>query len=135
VDIGTGTSGIEVRIATAADGRLGDHRVPAGALAAFAEGALVGVAEFHTRFYGHLFIELLLVDQQHRRRGVARALISACAAASPTNKLFTSTNTSNLAAQQLFLRSGFQVSGSIGNLDEGDPEIVFCKLLDGGSET
>jgi GNAT superfamily N-acetyltransferase len=135
--VGTNTeaAGIDVRIATAGDGCLGDHPVPAGAFVAFAGGTLAGVAEFHTRFYGHLFIELLLVDEQHRRRGVASALISGCAAACPTNKLFTSTNASNLAAQQLFLRSGFQVSGSIGNLDAGDPEIVFCKLLDRGSET
>ena len=133
--MGTNTeaAGIAVRIATAGDGCLGEHPVPAGALVALAGGMLVGVAEFHTRFYGHLFIELLLVDEHQRRRGVASALISACAAECPTNKLFTSTNTSNLAAQRLFLRSGFQVSGSIDNLDKGDPEIVFCKLLDGGA--
>jgi ribosomal protein S18 acetylase RimI-like enzyme len=132
VDGNTGAAGIAVRIATAGDGCLGDHPVPAGAFVAFAGGTLVGVAEFHTRFYGHLFIELLLVDERHRRRGVASALISACAAASPTDKLFTSTNTSNLAAQKLFLRAGFQVSGSIDNLDDGDPEIVYCKLLHSG---
>ena len=122
-------AGIEVRVAAAGD-RLGDHPVPAGALVAFAGGELVGVAEFHTRFFGHLFIELLLVAARHRRRGVASALIAACAAAAPTDRLFTSTNASNLAAQSLFLRSGFQVSGSIDNLDEGDPEIVYCRLLD-----
>jgi ribosomal protein S18 acetylase RimI-like enzyme len=132
VDGNTGAAGIAVRIASAGDGCLGDHPVPAGAFVAFAGGTLVGVAEFHTRFYGHLFIELLLVDERHRRRGVASALISACAAASPTDKLFTSTNTSNLAAQKLFLRAGFQVSGSIDNLDDGDPEIVYCKLLHSG---
>jgi ribosomal protein S18 acetylase RimI-like enzyme len=133
VDTDAGPAGIAVRMASAGDGSLGDHPVPAGALVAFLEAALVGVVEFHTRFYGHLFIELLLVDERYRRRGVASALISACAAASPTNKLFTSTNTSNLAAQALFLSSGFQVSGSIDNLDAGDPEIVFCKLLDAGA--
>jgi GNAT superfamily N-acetyltransferase len=126
-------AGFDVRIATAGECSLEDHPVPAGALVAVADGAIVGVAEFHTRFYGHLFIELLLVAERYRRRGVASALIAACAAASPTNKLFTSTNRSNLAAQTFFLRAGFQVSGSIDNLDEGDPEIVFCKLLDGGS--
>jgi GNAT superfamily N-acetyltransferase len=130
VDTGTGGARIAVRIATAGDGCVGDHPVPSGALVAFVKDTLVGVAEFHTRFYGHLFIELLLVDDRHRRCGVASALISACAATSPTDRLFTSTNTSNLAAQKLFLHSGFQASGSIDNLDAGDPEIVFCKLLD-----
>jgi GNAT superfamily N-acetyltransferase len=120
---------MHVRIAGADEGAVGDHRVPAGALVALADGQPIGVAEFHTHFYGHLFIDLLFVDEQYRRRGAASALIAACAAAAPTNKLFTSTNTSNLPAQKLFLGAGFQRSGSIDNLDEGDPEIVYCKLL------
>jgi GNAT superfamily N-acetyltransferase len=120
---------MHVRIAAADEGAIGDHRVPAGALVALADGKPIGVAEIHTHFYGHLFIELLLVDEQYRRRGAASALIAACAAAAPTNKLFTSTNASNLPAQKLYLAAGFQRSGSIDNLDEGDPEIVYCKLL------
>lgn len=121
---------VAVRIAAGQEGLVGVHRVRAGALAAFVEGTLVGTAEFHVRFYGHAFIELLLVDERYRRRGVASALISACAASAPTNKLFTSTNRSNLSAQKLFTRNGFRASGSIDNLDEGDPEVVYCKLLD-----
>jgi ribosomal protein S18 acetylase RimI-like enzyme len=124
---------IDVRVASGAEGAVAGHRLAAGALAAFAGGALVGVAEFHAHFYGHTFIDLLLVDEGHRRRGVASALISACAAAAPTDRLFTSTNTSNLAAQALFRRMGFQASGTIDNLDEGDPELVYCKLLDAHS--
>jgi GNAT superfamily N-acetyltransferase len=120
---------MRVRIAAADEGAIGGHRVPVGALVALADGKPIGVAEFHTHFYGHLFIDLLFVDERHRRRGAASALIAACAAAAPTNKLFTSTNASNLPAQKLFLRAGFQRSGSIDNLDEGDPEIVYCKLL------
>jgi ribosomal protein S18 acetylase RimI-like enzyme len=125
----SGRGTIDVRIATQHEGAIGDHRVPVGAFVALADGRPIGVGEFHTQFFGHLFIELLLVDERHRRRGVARALIEACATAAPTDRLFTSTNTSNLAAQALFLGAGFQPSGSIENLDEGDPEIVYCKLL------
>jgi hypothetical protein len=60
---------------------------------------------------------------------VASALISACAADAPANKLFTSTSTSNIAARALFVHAGFEPSGMIDNLDEGDPEIVYRKLL------
>jgi GNAT superfamily N-acetyltransferase len=120
---------MRVRIAAEDEGAIGGHRVPAGALVALADGKPIGVAEFHTHFYGHLFIDLLFVDERYRRRGAASALIAACAAAAPTNKLFTSTNTSNLPAQKLYLGAGFQRSGSIDNLDEDDPEIVYCKLL------
>lgn len=123
------STGIDVRVAAADEGSIGGHRVPAGALVALAGGKPIGVAEFHTHFYGHLFIELLLVEERYRRRGVASALIAACAAAAPTDRLFTSTNTSNLPARALFLGAGFEPSGSIDNLDEGDPEIVFCRLL------
>jgi ribosomal protein S18 acetylase RimI-like enzyme len=122
---------VDVRSAVGDEGWVGDHRVREGTLAAFIDGSLCGVAEFHTLFYGHAFIALLLVDERFRRRGVASALISACANAAPTNKLFVSTNTSNLAAQALFLHLGFRPSGSIDNLDEGDPELVYCKLLEG----
>jgi ribosomal protein S18 acetylase RimI-like enzyme len=118
-----------IRTATGDEGTLEGHRVPAGALAAFANGTLIGMAKVHSQFYGHLFIELLIVDQRHRRRGVASALIAACAAAAPTAKLFTSTNTSNRAAQELFRRAGFEVCGSIENLDAGDPEIVYYKAV------
>lgn len=123
--------GVDVRSAVGDGGCVGEHRVREGALAAFIDGSLCGVAEFHTQFYGHAFISLLLVDERARRRGVASALVSACATAAPTNKLFVSTNASNLPAQALFLRLGFRPSGSIENLDEGDPELVYCKLLEG----
>lgn len=128
-----GAGVIDVRVAGGDEGAVSGHRVPPGALAAFTDGVLVGVAEVHEHFYGHAFIDLLLVDEGHRRRGVASALVAACAAAAPTDRIFTSTNTSNLAAQALFLGMGFQASGSIDNLDEGDPELVYCKRLDAHS--
>jgi ribosomal protein S18 acetylase RimI-like enzyme len=126
---------VDVRLATGNEGAIGGRRVSAGSQVAFVDGALAGVAEFHGRFFGHRFIELLLVDERYRRRGVASTLIAACAESASTDRLFTSTNTSNLAAQALFFRSGFQQSGSIGNLDEGDPELIFCMLLDSRSHS
>ena len=44
-----------------------------------------------------------------------------------TEKLFTSTNQSNGAAQRLFTSAGFVHSGRIEHLDEGDPELVYVK--------
>jgi GNAT superfamily N-acetyltransferase len=120
---------IEVRVATGDEGTVGDRQVPAHALVALIDGAPAGIAELHSQFYGHLFIAVLLVDEIHRRRGVATALIEACLAAAPTDRVFTSTNTSNLAAQKLFLAAGFAACGSIDQLDHGDPEIVYCRRL------
>lgn len=45
------------------------------------------------------------------------------------DKLFTSTNTSNVSMQPLLEKKGFEKSGVIHNLDEVDPEIVYFKRL------
>ncbi len=46
-----------------------------------------------------------------------------------TDKLFTSTNQSNRPMQKLLEKLGYQPSGYIENLDEGDPELVYFKRL------
>jgi ribosomal protein S18 acetylase RimI-like enzyme len=57
--------------------------------------------------------------------GVASALLREIRAHCRTDKLFTSANTSNVAAQSLFKAAGFSRSGVIENLAVGDPELVF----------
>lgn len=46
-----------------------------------------------------------------------------------TTKLFTSTNLSNLPMQALLTKLGYRLSGVIHNLDDGDPELVYFKLV------
>lgn len=46
-----------------------------------------------------------------------------------TPKLFTSTNVSNLPMQALLRKLGYHESGIIFNLDPGDPELVYWKVL------
>jgi GNAT superfamily N-acetyltransferase len=88
----------------------------------------IGYAWFHHRFFGHGMIELLVVHSDHRRRGVASALIDHCARhACQTPKLFTSTNRSNTPMRTLLAKLGFALTGSIDDLDEGDPELVYVK--------
>ena len=91
---------------------------------------LVGFGVLEQSFYGNAFISLLIVHPDHRRRGVATALINHIESICPTEKLFTSTNKSNLIAQQAFEAMGFVKSGYIENLDEGDPEIIYFKHLE-----
>lgn len=92
-------------------------------------GQVAGYVLTHDAFFGHDFVSLVVVSPAHQRCGVALRLLAAVAAACQTEKIFTSTNQSNLAAQRLFASAGFVRSGQIEHLDEGDPELVYVKLL------
>lgn len=90
--------------------------------------ALVGYGVLDRSFFGHDFIPLIVVKRSARRRGVATAIMRTLELQCQGGKLFTSTNTSNIAMRQLLGRLGFIRSGQIENLDDGDPELVFVKL-------
>lgn len=92
-------------------------------------GIAVGFAYYDTSFFDCCFIQLMIVDPDFRRLGAAKALIQYIEEHSPTAKLFTSTNESNTIMQQVCLSHGFVRSGSIENLDEGDPEWIYYKLV------
>lgn len=72
---------------------------------------------------------MLYVHPEHRRCGVGTALMRYLESVCQTAKLFTSTNLSNLPMQSLLARLGYELSGVIHNLDEGDPELVYVKRL------
>ncbi len=78
-------------------------------------------------FFGRDFIELVVVQEGHRRQGVGGALVASAfmAAASPT--VFTSTNESNAPMRALLERDGWSLSGRLTGLDPNDPELVFFR--------
>ncbi|MGG4610435.1 GNAT family N-acetyltransferase [Providencia sp. Me31A] len=82
------------------------------------------------QFFTHGFIELLMVNHQYRRQGLGLSLINQLKKQSKTQKVFTSTNQSNTATQQLLLKAGFIPSGYIENLDDNDPELIYCYIPD-----
>ncbi|HEY6420615.1 MAG TPA: GNAT family N-acetyltransferase [Candidatus Binataceae bacterium] len=94
-----------------------------------ADGAVRGFQIADRSFFGNWFVELLIVHPDYRRRGVASALMRAAELDCPAEKLFTSTNQSNFPMQQLCARLGFIRSGYVENLDPGDPEIIYVKIL------
>ncbi|HVZ81961.1 MAG TPA: GNAT family N-acetyltransferase [bacterium] len=79
-------------------------------------------------FYSHYFIDLVVVHPKMRRYGVASAMIRAMEAFSAGNKLFSSTNKSNVAMQSVFERNGFVKSGFISHLDRNNPELIYYKM-------
>ena len=91
------------------------------------DGTVTGFIAADESFYEQCFISLLAVHREHRRQGVATILVRYVESVCPTQKLFTSTNQSNIPAQRLFESLGFVRSGWIDNLDDGDPEIVYFK--------
>ena len=96
---------------------------------AAAGGELVGYGVLTYTFYGHRFVEMLYVHPGRRRQGAGAALLAYLESLCRGEKLFTSTNLSNLPMQALLNRLGYTLSGVIHNLDEGDPELVYFKRL------
>lgn len=96
---------------------------------AVADEEVIGYGVLNYTFYYNGCIDMLYVHPDHRRRGAGAALLQYMEALCRTPKLFTSTNLSNLRMQSLLAKAGYELSGVIHNLDEGDPEIVYFKRL------
>jgi GNAT superfamily N-acetyltransferase len=88
-----------------------------------------GFVIFDESFFDQFFVRLLIAHPDFRRRGLATALMRAAELDCQSGKMFTSTNQSNIPMQQLCARLGFVKSGYVENLDEGDPEIIYVKML------
>ncbi len=98
-------------------------------LVAILNGGVVGYVEMATTFFHQPFIGLLRVRPEHCRQGIATALMKAMEAKCQGEKLFTSTNDSNSAMQAFLAKLGYRRCGSVEELDEGDPELIFFKCL------
>jgi len=92
-------------------------------------GRIVGYGVLSYAFYQYGFVELLYVHSDFRRKNLATRLMNHFEAICTTEKLFTSTNKSNIPMQRLLESIGYQPSGVIENLDENDPELVYIKRL------
>jgi ribosomal protein S18 acetylase RimI-like enzyme len=101
------------------------------AIVVVVDSVVVGYAALEYTFFGCGFIAMLMVDKASRRKGAATALISELEKRCKTDKLFTSTNESNKPMQALMQSMSYEPSGTVYNLDEGDPELFYVKRLEG----
>lgn len=80
-------------------------------------------------FFGFPFIEMLYIDEKYRGKGLGNFLLQAITKNVQYEKIFTSTNQSNAQMKKLLLKQNWIRSGIIENLDNNDPELVYCKFL------
>jgi len=89
----------------------------------------VGYGILSRKFFSRDFIELLYVAEDERRKGVGFAILKTIEGTIAADRVFTSTNESNSPMRALLGQCGYLPSGTIENLDPGDPELIFVKFL------
>lgn len=72
---------------------------------------------------------MLYVHSGWQRHGIGTKLLKHLETVCQTDRLFTSTNLSNVNMQALLAKLGYKLTGVIHDLDEGDPELVYVKYL------
>lgn len=86
------------------------------------DGRPVGYAAVDREFFGRPQLGMLMVREDLRGRAIGQR---------GSGKFFATTNQSNLRMHRLLTRNGYRSCGFVEELDPGDPEIVYCKLLGG----
>lgn len=87
----------------------------------------VGFVLFDYRFFDQGWIELIIIDEEYRGKGIGPKAMELICKESKTNKVFTSTNKSNVQMQKALAKAGFSFAGEIIGLDEGDPEMFYFR--------
>lgn len=72
------------------------------------------------------FIAFIAVHPDFRSHGIAVSLMRHVES-TMSGRLFTSTNQSNDAMRRLLEKLGYERCGIIEQIDEGDPELIYCK--------
>jgi ribosomal protein S18 acetylase RimI-like enzyme len=93
------------------------------------EKIIVGYGALGYTFYDYGFVSMLYIHDAYRRQGFGEQMMRYFESICQTEKIFTSTNQSNKPMQVLLKNIGYQPSGIIENLEEGDPELVYFKKL------
>lgn len=87
----------------------------------------VGFVIFDYRFFDQGWIELIIIDENERGKGIAGQVFDLICNQCTSEKVFTSTNQSNLPMQRALAKSGFTFAGKLDGLDEGDPELFYYR--------
>lgn len=88
----------------------------------------VGFAVLDTFLHGHGLLRIIGVHPEHRRQGIAAALVRRVEQHCPTDRLFTATSADNTAMQQTAEALGFELAGHIDGIDD-HRELFYLKRL------
>lgn len=102
------------------------------AFVAVSDGQIVGYSVLEHSFFARGFVAMLMVRPDRRRSGIGSALVRHVEGLCESDRIFTSTNESNLPMQSLLHKLGYVRSGKVDDLDPGDPELIYSKPLKGG---
>lgn len=89
----------------------------------------VGFVLFDYRFFDQGWIELIIIEEKYRGKGIGGKVFDLICKQCNTSKVFTSTNRSNIYMQKALTKAGFYFAGEIVGLDDGDPELFYYKRI------
>ena len=98
-------------------------------IVAEADQRIVGLLAYRIDWFQCTFVSLVVVQDDFRRRGIAREMFKAVEAMSPTPRLFSSTEETNAVSIRMHAALGFTPSGHIDNLPQGSRELVFYRRI------
>jgi N-acetylglutamate synthase-like GNAT family acetyltransferase len=98
-------------------------------IVAEAEGEVVGFIAYRLDWFQCTFVSLVVVREDFRRKSIAREFFRSVEVVSPTPRLFSSTEETNVASIRMHTALGFTPSGHIDNLPQGVRELLFYKRI------
>jgi len=108
---------------------LGESVASGHCYVSYVAAEITGFVIMNQSFFQQSFIQYLVVHPRYQNQGIGEDLMLHMEAVCPGAKLFTSTNLSNKRMQHLCRKLHYVQSGTIDNLDPGDPEVIFCKQI------
>jgi GNAT superfamily N-acetyltransferase len=102
-----------------------EHRL----VVADAGGEIVGLLAWRSDWFGCPFVDLVLVREDFRRKGIAREMFRAVEAQALSPRIFSSTEESNATGIRMHTALGFRPSGWVDNLPQGTRELLFFKRV------
>lgn len=89
----------------------------------------VGFVIFDYRFFDQGWVELIIIDEKYRGKGIGGKTFDIICGQCKSNKVFTSTNSSNTQMQKALTKANFTFAGKLNGLDDGDPELFYYKKV------